>query len=62
MNNFRKIIEAGNKISLGTLTREDRTITDPGEDTVNYLLSRHFLMGNPLNLQYTQVRQLGRKT
>ena len=62
MNNFRKIIEAGNKISLGTLTREDGTITDPGEYTVNYLLSKHFLMGNPLNLQYTQVRQLGRKT
>ena len=42
MNNFRKIIETGNKISLGTLVKEDGTITDPGDDTVKYLLSKHF--------------------
>ena len=48
MNNFRKIIETGNKISLGTLTKEDGTITDPGEDTVKYLLSKHFPDGQPI--------------
>ena len=48
MNNFRKIIETGNKISLGTLTKEDGTITDPGEDTVKFLLSQHFPDGQPI--------------
>ena len=33
---------------MGTLTKEDRTITDPGEDTVKYLLSKHFPDGQPI--------------
>lgn len=41
-NNFRKIIETGNKITLGTLIKEDSTYTDPGEDTIKYILSKHF--------------------
>ena len=48
MNNFRKIIETGNKITLGTLTKDDGTITDPGKDTVKYLLSKHFPDGQPI--------------
>ena len=48
MNNFRKIIETGNKISLGTLLKEDGTITDPGDDKVKYLLSKHFPDGQPI--------------
>ena len=48
MNNFRKIVETGNKITLGVLTKEDGTITDPGEDTVKYLLSKHFPDGQPI--------------
>ena len=47
-NNLRKIIETGNKITLGTLTKEDGTITDPGEDTVKYLLSKHFPDEQPI--------------
>ena len=50
MNNFRKIIETGNNISLGTLVTEDGTITDPGDDAVKYLLSKHFPDGQLITL------------
>ena len=45
---YNKIIETGNKITLGTLTKEDGSITDPGEDTVKNLLSKHFPDGQPI--------------
>ena len=48
MNNFRKIIETGNKFTLGTLEKDDGTITDPGEDTVKHLLAKHFPDGQPI--------------
>ena len=54
MNNFRKIIETNNKFTLGTLMKDNGEFTDPGEDTIEYLLSKHFPEGQPLKpTQYT---------
>ena len=48
MNNFRKIIETSNKTTLGTLIEEDGSYTDPGKETVSYLLRQHFPDNQPL--------------
>ena len=48
MNNFRKIIEINNKVTLGTLIKENGSYTDLGEETISYLLSKHFRDGQPL--------------
>ena len=47
-NNFRKIIEGGNKATLGTLVKDDGTITDPGTDTLDHLLDKHFPSAEPI--------------
>ena len=39
MNNFRKIIETNNKLTLGTPIKETGSYTDPGEETISYLIS-----------------------
>ena len=42
VNRFRKIIEKHIKVRIGTLVKEDGTITDPGKDTITYLMKTHF--------------------
>ena len=55
MNNFRKIIDSSNKITLGTLVKDDGSITDPGAETVDYLLQKHFHDAIPLKpTQYSK--------
>ena len=42
INRLRKILETNNKRSLGILTKTDGQQTDPGKDTLEYLLNAHF--------------------
>ena len=48
MNTFHKVVEANNKLTLGTLVREDGSYTDPGKETIANLLSKHFPDSQPL--------------
>lgn len=48
MNTYRKIIEGNKKAMLGTLTREDGSITNPGSETIEYLLKAHFRNSTPV--------------
>ena len=41
-NTFRKSIESSTRHTLSTLERADGTITKPGADTLEYLLTQHF--------------------
>ena len=45
--NSRKIIEKHINIKIGTLVKANGDITDPGEDTITYLLSIHFPNATP---------------
>ena len=48
MNTLRKILEKTSRNSLGVLVKPDGTITEPGEDTLEYLLQAHFPSLEPL--------------
>ena len=48
INKFRKIIERHIKIRIGVLQIPDGTLTDPGPDTISYLLSTHFPTATPI--------------
>ena len=50
MNNFRKIIETNNMPTLGTLTNDSGGITDPGEETLDFLLNKHYPESVPLKV------------
>ena len=61
MNNFRKIIGGNQKITLGTLTKNDGSITDPGEDTLTYLLQQQFKDSQPLTPTVYTTNTIKRK-
>ena len=42
VNQFRKKFEKHINIEIGTLTKPYGDITDPGQDTIHYLLATHF--------------------
>ena len=42
INKLRKILEFNNKQTLGILLKEDGSYTEPGQDTLDYLLKTHF--------------------
>ena len=47
-NTFRKIVEGSTRRTLGTLEKPDGTITTPGTDTLEYLLTQHFPSATPI--------------
>ena len=47
-NTFRKIVEGSTRHTLGTLEKPDGTITKPGSDTLEYLLTQHFPSATPV--------------
>ena len=47
-NTFRKIIESSTRHTLGTLEKTDGTITEPGTETLEYLLTQHFPSSTPV--------------
>ena len=47
-NTFRKIVEGSTRHTLGTLEKPDSTITTPGPDTLEYLLTQHFPSATPI--------------
>ena len=47
-NTFRKIIESTTRHKLGTLEKEDGSITNPGTDTLEFLLTQHFPSSTPI--------------
>jgi len=55
MNKFRKITEIKANKKIGTLEREDGTITKPGTDTLNHLVETHF--PNATEIQDTQYNE-----
>ena len=42
MNKFRKIIERKINIQMGSLEKQDGSITDPGKETIKHLAATHF--------------------
>ena len=42
INTLRKILEKREKKSLGVLEKPDGTVTDPGIDTLEFLMKSHF--------------------
>ena len=42
INKLRKILEKNTSHTLGILTKEDGSTTDPGNDTLEYLMRAHF--------------------
>ena len=47
-NTFRKIVEGSTRHTLGTLEKPDGSITEPGSDTLEYLLTQHFPSATPI--------------
>ena len=48
INKFRKIIEKHVSKKVGTLERNDGSMTDPGSDTLQHLAETHFTSAQPL--------------
>ena len=48
MSKLSKIAQAKEQIKLNTFTKEDGTVTLPGNDTAAYILGHHFPTGNPI--------------
>ena len=59
MNTFRKILENRCAVKLGTLEKPDGSTTDPGEDTLNFLLQTHCPTATPIkNTVYDQYKSV----
>jgi len=57
INKLRKILEANKKHTLGVMKRDDGLHTEPGCDTLQYLLKAHFpSIKNTKNTVYTEDR------
>ena len=60
-NTFRKIIESSTRHSLGTLEKTDGTITEPGTETLEYLLTQHFPSSTPVKPTEYSSRSITRE-
>ena len=49
MNTLRKILQRGRQTTLGILKKPDGSLTNPGKDTLNYLLHAHYPSLEPLS-------------
>ena len=45
---FRKILEVRSAVKMGTFEKSDRSLTDPGSDTLNNLLNTHGPTATPI--------------
>ena len=61
MNTYRKIIEGNTKGTLGTLTKPDGSTTDPGGDTLDYLLQVYFKTGTPIQNTKFEKRTINKR-
>ena len=61
MNMYRKIIEGNKKVTLGTLTKNDGSVTNPGAETIEYLLSAHFKNSSPIAETANSKRTVSKK-
>jgi ribonuclease HI len=62
-NKFRKIIEKHINITLGSLQKENGSLTQPGEETLDLLKAVHFPNAEPLKqTQYREDRKVKEET
>ena len=62
MNTYRKIIEGNRKVTQGTLTKENGSITNPCCETIEYLLHSHFKNSTPITSTAYSVKTVTKKT
>ena len=57
INKLRKILEINAKNTLGILNKGDGTVTEPGTDTLKFLLNTHFpAVTETLETEYTEYK------
>ena len=62
INKLRKILEANVKQTLGVMQKADGTHTEPGSNTLQYLLEAHFpSIQSTVETKYTEVRKQTRE-